>query len=441
MDVSQQQHYRSLYIEHMTEVGFNLSERQIVFQTETLSWQDCAELEQFIAAHLSALRLGGAEAYLILLEHLESIDEDEVLGAVFSLVSIDRFSEGIEAVIEAFQKADEDILPLYVDALKHGMCLRLSHDLLPLLESESPLIQAAAIEVLGYRGDLDPKRLWPLLHESDALVQTSVMVALMRLGYHQALPVIEELILKNADASDEMLLLLLVLGSSSVQAIIRKACQNSHSISEQRLIFLTLFGGAQDLPLLVNALNVNDMKPAVWESLGILGDVQGVPLLIDGLKSEIDEERIAAATALNYLTGANLTQKVTMLEVEEPDLEVSDITVDQSIVTTTSAREGDQREIEVELPCLDTVIWQNWWQTNQGQFDTSHRWRQGFPITKERLVNELNQPQIVYQNRQLVYFELIIRFRVNVRFEADWFVAKQISALKSMHAMFDEELT
>ncbi|MDH5729700.1 MAG: HEAT repeat domain-containing protein, partial [Gammaproteobacteria bacterium] len=304
MDISRQQHYRSLYEEHIAELGFNLSDRQTIFHTESLSWQDCAELEQYIAAHLSALRLGGAEAYQVLREQLESIDEDELLGALFALVSIDTLSDGIEVVIEAFQEADEDTLPLFVEALKYGLNPTLTQDLLPLLESESALIRAATIEIVGYRGDLDPKRLWPLLHDSDALVQSAVMVALMRLGYRQALPFLEALLLEQADVSDEMLLLLLVLGSTQVKTVIRQTCQDPNRVSDQRLILIALFGDTQDFALLVNALHYPELKPIVYESMGILGDIQSIPLLIVGLKSDVDAERIAAATALNYLTGA-----------------------------------------------------------------------------------------------------------------------------------------
>ncbi|MDH5229510.1 MAG: hypothetical protein OEZ58_07705 [Gammaproteobacteria bacterium] len=353
MDISQQQLYRSLYAEHIAEIGFNLSDRQTILQTDTQSWQDCVELEQYIAAHLSALRLGGQEAYQVLLELLESVDEDEVLGAVFSLVSIDEFSPGMIAVIEAFQIVDEDILPNYIDALKHGLRNTLSQQLLPLLEIETPLIRAATVEILGYRGDIDPKRLWPLLHETNELVQTSVMIALMRLGYRQARPVVEELLLRKAEIKDEMLLLLLVLGSPNAQTYIRNSCQNADTVSEQRLIFLALFGGTQDFSILINALSFPEMKTAVYESLGILGDVQSIPFLITGLNGIADNETIAAATALNYLTGANLTQTVTVPIVDVPDLEPDSIIQYQAFTPVPSQNDDQQHEIEMELPCVD----------------------------------------------------------------------------------------
>ncbi|MDH5731180.1 MAG: hypothetical protein OEZ58_19520, partial [Gammaproteobacteria bacterium] len=130
----------------------------------------------------------------------------------------------------------------------------------------------------------------------------------------------------------------------------------------------------------------------------------------------------------------NLYQNVTLLEIEEPDLEVVDITGEPVNNASRPSSEPAQRTVEVELPCLDPVVWQNWWQAHQGRFDTTQRWRHGYPITQSRLVNELNQPQVVYQKRQLVYFELLIRFQINISFEADWFMTKQVSALEAMQS-------
>ncbi|MDH5229509.1 MAG: hypothetical protein OEZ58_07710 [Gammaproteobacteria bacterium] len=76
----------------------------------------------------------------------------------------------------------------------------------------------------------------------------------------------------------------------------------------------------------------------------------------------------------------------------------------------------------------------DWWQTHQNQFDFSHRWRHGHPLNKDRLLVEIRHPCVIYQKRQLVHLELSIRYQTDFRFEPDWFIEKQLSALPAAHA-------
>ena len=136
------------------------------------------------------------------------------------------------------------------------------------------------------------------------------------------------------------------------------------------------------------------------------------------------------------ITGANLKETVVILEQEEPDLEVEDITGQGG--DKNDEKQGDSREVEVQRHCTDHTIWMNWWNNNATHFAPTQRYRFGKPYSLFTVLEEIAKPDSVYNDRQRAYYELIIRSGHHIPFEPDWFVDKQIAALKNWQVWWNE---
>ena len=166
MDETQADFLVGVYQEHLLEAGFLLTYRQSYFADASISWLDIIEIDARIAAHVDGIELGGELAYQCAVEFLAGSDEDQILGAVYALASINDKGQALTTVVDAFTQAPDDQLGLYVEAFKHAQQPLLSEKLLALVEHERLIIRAACTEILGYRREGDPKRLWPSLRSS-----------------------------------------------------------------------------------------------------------------------------------------------------------------------------------------------------------------------------------------------------------------------------------
>ena len=182
------------------------------------------------------------------------------------------------------------------------------------------------------------------------------------------------------------------------------------------------------------------MNAAVLEALGILGSLKGVKTLMQFLDSEDDEEKLAAAKSLNQISGAQLYENVEFIENEEDDIMVEDIT-GKPAASNEDKQAGDERIIKVKQDSSDKQRWIDWWQQNQARFDASVRYRHGKPYSFFLCLQEIAHPETKYEDRQRAYHEMVMRSGQHIPFEPDWFVDKQIAALKEWQQWWVENKT
>lgn len=422
----------SIYLEHLTETGCLLSHRISYFEDPAIPWPDVYELEDRIAAHVDGIELGGDLARQCALEFLATGDEDELRGAAYALATIALDEVGLNAVIDAFTKADDALIPVYIEALKHGKHPNLAAKLLPLLEQERPIIRAATVEILGYRRQGEPKRVWRLLHDADPDVRQAAIVACARYGNKEVLPAIEQMALATAPLTDEFVLPLLVLGSAKLLDDCRRDCANRTTTTATKLIALGLAGAVQDLPFLFANHSHPDLASIALQATGIHGYIHAIPHLLNGLKSERDETKTAAAKALSLITGAGLREKVQVQETEE-ELTPEDVAGVPAVPKPGNAQTPTLRTIE--RPSTDLEQWIKWWQQNQRAFQASGRYRHGKLFSLKELVSHLGSPNTPYDERQLTHLELLIHSKCNIGFEPDWFIPNQLASIKQWQAL------
>ena len=429
-----------LYSEHFFEMGVLLSTLDADKSSGVYLWAEIYELELKLYAYLDAIQIGGTFAIDAAFELLIDGDEDELLGALFTLFSLDNLSVGhvkrLTACFEGLLTENEGN-DSFLSTLKIVKSHSLSTMLIGFLSHSSPWLKQVSCELLGYRGGIDPQRFWPLFHDENKSVKVAALVAMMRTGFSESVPAMEQAVLENKDVFNEHCIFpLLMLGSKKALQFSRLACQSEEYIKPQYPIYLALGGNETDLKYIVNAMAYKEMNNAVFEALGIFGSMDGVKILLDKLPSVTDEEKVVIGKSLNQILGGQLYETIEVTETTVDDINVEDITGKLGDVDQSAS--DDSVTIEVKQDCTDIDRWRRWLQENSSQFDPVVRYRNGKPYSFLLCLEEIAHPKTGYEDRQRAYNELAIRSGHHILFEPDWFVDKQIDALKQWQTWWNK---
>ncbi|NOZ55057.1 MAG: hypothetical protein GXP08_18275 [Gammaproteobacteria bacterium] len=419
--------------EHITELGFLLTVPQVNdYQVEN-DWSDDIDRQHRIEAHRSALAVQEGDSVDLAIQFLDSYDEDQVLGAAYTLACSSN-SKGLDAVVAAYGNVEHEFLWCYVDAFKHGSHAQLSAQLKPYLQHANPALVAATIDILGYRREGDPRQFWSLLRHDNDTVRMAAIIALMRFGYKAALPAIEQMIwARPIEQRSAFLYPLLALGSEKIRQHIYRLCQEPALTTPESLIYLAMSAGDKQLPTLIQQFPGEETQLAALQALGIYGHIGAIPQLLNALTADNEAMRVQAGEALQMLTGAGLREELHVQEEEEPDLTVADILGQD----TRADLDGEALDAQTKprlkkviRVCSDHPRWQSWWQENKQNFDNTHRYRHGAFFSLNSCIETLaNDAHANAEQRHNAYAELVIRSGNPVAFEPDWFVTKQRQAI------------
>jgi len=397
----QQKPYPRTSTSHLSEISFLLTQRIALFHDPEVEWRRIGEFEERLLAHVDGIVEGGEPAARVAIEWLVDSDSDNVRAAAYAL-PFTNSKDALPAVIEALQKADPELVTVFVDALKFTECSILASQLLPLLNHNQPHIRAATVEILGYRREVDAMQLVPLLDDPDTTVVAAAARALRRIG---ASPVTLKLqqALARLGPSDGLEIAITLLDEPSLTAF----CAGPKSDRARSLPYAAFLG----IPFKSEQTTVADIQYR-----GLSGLSEQIPELIQALDDKNTEIRAAAAQSLEMITGAGLVETVEETqEFTDPDGNV----VDSETTAVTRISQS-------------AATWRNWWSQNQGQFKGGgrQRYRRGQPINAQTLIAELTRPIATYYERHAAACELAALHGAKYRlFEPDWFVKKQQSAL------------
>ncbi|MEK6750491.1 MAG: HEAT repeat domain-containing protein [Pseudomonadota bacterium] len=435
-DLSSKEYRRGIYFEHLTETGFLLSYRISYFQDPGIAWPDVAELEERIAAHVDGIELGGDLARDCAIEFLQSADQDEVTGAAYALATVHVNDEqGLNAAIDAFTKAPDDVVAYFIDAFKYAKHPQLAAKLTPLLSHERAILCAATAEILGYRREVDVKRLWPLLHHQDATVLGAVVTALVRMGDRSALPALENAIFEGGTPAQDWLLLLLWMGSQRALQALKQLCSATTTASPMGLMCLAMAGPRDAFDILASAAHQDELKLGAYAALGVFGDVRAIPSLLDALQSQDDAQRVVAAEALNLITAAGLMETI-LIEEHDDELAPEDVTGAPKAATKDVPAPKTR---EVQRVCTQQDQWKSWWQANAKRFTVAPRWRHGQAFSLKTCIDDLADPKRTAGERLQANMELLIRSGQPSTFESDGFVPQQSAAIKAWQTWWSRE--
>ena len=401
--------------EHLEELASISYQRRGLLQDPTVPWFRAREPEQRLLNHLDAAVAGGPTSVWAVASGLKNPEEGTCFAGALMLGVLPS-AGNLTLIDEVLKEADSANLPGIEAGLKHAPpspALRQQID--SWLGHGTPDVRALAASLAGYRHEGDGARLLPLLRDAEPRVIEGAVGALRRLRYRPAVPEIERLLAyPSAPVQEAAILALLCLGSRPVRDHCRTLCVSGYA---RPAFFLALCGVPADLVFLRQADGGALADPDVLGAMGILGNVQAVPLLLAALRSAGEGPRVAAGEALELITGAGLREQAVVIEVI--DLLEGEVLEDRK---------------EVERVCTSPEIWSAWWDRNAGRFDPRRRWRGGQPLDLGACLAELADGKTCFRDRQRAAWELEIQSGHDVPFEPDWFVPRQRQALEQWDA-------
>jgi hypothetical protein len=181
--------------------------------------------------------------------------------------------------------------------------------------------------------------------------------------------------------------------------------------------------------------------PASLSALGTTGSIGVVSELMELLRHDDEEVTLAAAAALERITGADLRRKVKMApeKLDAPELpepptggfegasppprDLGRLASDPRFAPT----EGSDDEVELAPP--DHAVWRAWWDENRARFEPEKRYRRGELFTPAVAWRELDGPMLAFADRRRVAHELTALLGDDAGFAADAFVVQQQQAL------------
>ncbi len=191
----------------------------------------------------------------------------------------------------------------------------------------------------------------------------------------------------------------------------------NHCINHKSpLLALGLGGGKPEVLFFTRLAKDQAITREIVISLGILGDICAVPILIDSL----DREDLAepAADALELITGAGIEESNFIPDpIDKKELFKNEVEKLEKGENPYSP--GQEPGVTVQGPCQNPDIWRQWFEENQEGFMPETRYRNGSPCSPKCLVNNMKSTSLPRYLRQLAYEEMVIRYQKDIPFETD----------------------
>ena len=147
----------------------------------------------------------------------------------------------------------------------------------------------------------------------------------------------------------------------------------------------------------------------------------------------------AAATGLYLLTGAELVEEAFIPEeIDEDELFEDELEAYRQGELPTRP-DGEPYGTTIERLSQDPDTWTAWWNEHRGEFQRGWRYRLGGGCTPMSLIRTIQAERLLRTVRQWAYEELVIRYRMDVPFETDMWVADQKRALSRLQQQVEEK--
>jgi uncharacterized protein (TIGR02270 family) len=417
-----------LYAEHLEEASFLYEQRRALLVNPELAWTQIGDFEGRIEAHIDALVVGGDIALDVCRERVAEGDPGELFAAV-CVFCRHALAPLLAELLQGLDYEDSDRVRALVDALKyelpeswHDPCRR------AIGQSEDRRKMLLA-EVIGYRR-MHGVHLATLLSGSHPDAQRALLWAIGRTRETGAGDAIRPFY-RAAETSVLSTALRTGLRIHDPEALrhLRANANGGQSLP----IELALAGGRPEVSPLLARLRDADPDAGVVAALGLLGDLSAVRPLINALT--VETLAPTAAEALHLITGAPLFEGVFV--AEEPN---EDELFDKEV---RALREQGQvpRRLNGE-PFGETVLrlsvapsaWQTWLRQHAAQFSADRRYRSGRLYSPKVLLDCLTSSTFPKAYRSLLADELVVRYGIDLQFEADLSVASQRSVLLAAEA-------
>ncbi len=427
MATSIREFYIELYQEHLEEASFLYEQRLGLLNDPELSWMDLDEFEQRLEAHIDALVIGEELA----LEVCKTQAEEGDFGELFAAVCVFCRQKQGRLVAEIFDNLDTDDqerVKAVSDALKFECPKDWQESLNKLLLRRHENSLPVLAEMFGYCRLPASDSLLAMLRIAPEANLSKLIRSLGRLRTGNCAEyLIPYLRHEDEDVCAEALLALLRVGN-------QQAMNQSLLIAQSKqwpYLGIGLGGNQSAVNVLLDVVRHNRASSDCVLALGLLGHLSAVYPLVTLMENK--ELAGSAAISLQLITGAELTEEVFIAEqIDESELFEDELKAYKEEGKVPLRPEGEPFGTTANRMSQDPVVWKQWLTEHVGDFKREVRYRNGKPFHPRCLIDNLQADRFVYQVRQLAYEELVIRYGMDLPFEADLPVRKQLAVIRKI---------
>jgi uncharacterized protein (TIGR02270 family) len=408
-----------LYKEHLEEASFLYEQRRTYLHDPEVNWPDLQDWEVLFEAHIDALVVGGDLALTVCRQQAEAGDGGE-LHAALSVMCRQKEKDGAFALLSALDRGNEDAGRAAADALAREAPTDWKDALVRALQLDqvSPSVLA---HVIGYRRFPFEEVLTGKLAEKLPVGRAELAWALGRVGSNTSVPLLWSLVSDDdVRVCEAAAVALIRLGDERLLQWLPEGVARHPWVRR-----IAAIGGQSRCvrPLLDVLETAPEPDADAILALGLLGDLTAVGALVSLLGN--DDLAEPAAVALNTITGARLYAEMFVAAEVDPDELFDDEREAYERDGEAPSRQGRPFGNWERRPVRDQSVWRSWLEENKHRFDRSVRWRMGQPYGPAALFDCLNASTTPYDVRRATYEELVVRYRLDVPFEADLPVAQQ----------------
>jgi len=407
-------------------------------------WRTTRELEDRMLWAIDAFASLGSNA-LILLETLALDAPVPDPTRMFAATMIGGCFEGRDAlgIVERLARASvstPECLAEVSNALKLTPHQHIETMLLNWLSDSRPDFRAIATEVLVKRGALDEAQLVAATEDRPEIAKHALMS--LAVAGQESFDQIVDAALTDSRLRETALTALAVRNKRRAAAELRKD-------GAAALPLLASMGGEDDAEY-IGKCALSAPTAASLDAAAIAGHLGAVPGLIGLLRHDDQDIALAAAQALDRITGAGLYAEVEIdpVKLAEPVLPTPDApgfaAPDKPLrdeVSDPRHRPSEGSPDTLELPAPDHQRWHDWWTDNQQRFDSGKRYRRGALHSAQVVLEELDGPLLSFEQRKRTAIELVLLTKHDDRLDPSDFVATQELAIGRWRVTLERENT
>ena len=410
--------------QHLEEASFLYEQRLAYLVDPELTWKELDEFEERFEAHIDALVVGADLALEVCKAHCSSGDFGELHAAMRVFCRQDR-SDLTYTVLQNLDVEDPDTVQAVIDALKAECPDAWHDDLVRILLGKCSHLVPAIAPVLGYRRVPVEDTLVRAIGNADSAGLPNLVWALGRVGDEPARAAIGPHLRSDDEAVAE----------AACRALIRLG--DYHAIRHGLLVAqakpwptcaLGIGGNHTAVNVLSDVVRSDNVSDDALIALGMLGDLGSVVHIYNCLMNP--ERAMAAAVALQTITGAALYEEVFVPDEIDPD-ELFDEEREKyeqtgEVPTRPDGQPYGENVIQISV---NPQTWREWLDHHKQNFDTKLRYRHGQPASPAASLQCLAAEHTPGPVRALVLDEFAVRYGVNFRMEADMPVREQETQL------------
>ncbi len=400
-------------------------------------WRTSMELEQRMLWSLDAfvsLGSGALRSVEDLVLDAPVVDPPRVYAAGFLLGAVQgRDSLGMAERIARWAADDESIEQLG-DALLVARHPHSGAMLQSWLGESDPVYRRVAARVLVALGAATVEQLHSCLADRPEVAAHALVP--LALGRD---PAVEERLPDALSSSHRPLRLaawlVLALRSPALAADVLRG-ELGGAFADQAAPLLGAVGSRDDAALLLEHAQLSPTRITL-DAVAVGGSVHAVPPLLGLLQHDEADVALAAAAALERITGAELRREVELDPEALDDIEIREPATGgfegpmplRELVSDSRFAPSEGSADTVELPPPDAAVWRAWWAEHREHFEPERRYRKGEPCSALVVWQELEGPTLHYEQRRRSGHELLALLGEHSGFRPDAFVVEQQQAL------------